>query len=246
MFARMGDDFTGVIMNQQSLPEDRINNIIEDIKKSSLNKFDVNSLAEQIKEQLGIKVPLKMFIGFNIASGNGDVVVLTREGYVFIPIHQSFAIAGGVWSNYVWLKLYYAQKNLTSFLEELGKQTQIPVVDRCLYIDYLLQKPEYHPQKYGSEKEASFAKKLEEHCVKCYGKFVKDYDKQIQERKAYSSWLDYNNDGFAFRYFASIEVRNAIDAIYEKREELERNGCWKEARDVIYKLQDILFDRVYL
>lgn len=189
------------------------------------NEFDVNLVAERVKKAIGEKKAISLYLGFNPVSYWGDIVVLTEEGYTFIPLEGHLALAGGVWSTIVFIRLYYAQERLSAFLAELGKKLNIEVVDRGLYAAYLDQYIE------GSDQdEVDF-------CLEKQSLFRAKYQKQLEELRQFDSWTAYHNQGFAYRYIPSIEIEHAIDAIYRQRETLERNGYWQEARAVIDKLQ---------
>ena len=101
------------------------------------NPFELDLMSERVARAIKNKTPNALYLGFNPASYQGDIVVLTDDGYVFVPLKGRLALAGDCWSHLVFIRLYFAQERLSSFLEELGKRLNIKVIDRCLFIEYL-------------------------------------------------------------------------------------------------------------
>lgn len=198
------------------------------------NEFDVNVMAKRVKKAIGEKKAISLYLGFNPVSYKGDIVVLTEEGYIFIPLEGHLSLVGGVWSYEVFIRLYYAQERLSVFLAELGKALSIEVVDRGLYAAYLDQNIER--QVYLAH---GFEQDEVDFCLEKQPLFRAKYKKQLEELKQFDNWTDYHNQGFAYRYIPSVEIEHAIDAIYRQRETLEKKGYWQEARAVIYKLREL-------
>lgn len=200
--------------------------------KQAGNKFDVKEVANDVKKALGNRIPIKICLGFNPVSESGEIVVFLKYwDPVFVPLRECLTICGAAWSSYKWLNLYFAQRNLSEFLENLGKELNIPVEDRCLYMDFLLSEP---PIFEGHEQD-----ELNDACMRAKPVFLEKYSKQIAERKTYKGFWNYHNEGFSYKYIPSIEINNAINAIYKREKELKDNNYWDETKKIIRQLMDI-------
>lgn len=225
---------------EKTLKEEEAKNVeknIENAKHDAGNRF-LNISSFNVKKAIGQKEAIKLMIGYNPATGKGDVVVEVEKQpdgshYVFLPLEESFTSAGVAWSNYVWLKLYYAQKNLSEFIKKIGKELNIPVEDRCLYIDYLLQGPIL-----PSKKDA-YISEFAMFCNDQYKHFLEEYKEQIIERAKGKDFVSYNNKGFEYRYIPEMELEKAISEIYRQRNVFANNGYWEKAKTVIQKMQKL-------
>lgn len=216
--------------------KDAINNVRKAYEQAG-NKFDVKEAANDVRMALGDRIPVKIRLGFNPASYKGDIVVFLKDStHVFVPLRGSLTLCGAAWDNFVWLQLYFAQRNLSEFLENLGKELNVPVEDRCLYIDYLLSGP-ITPKTYEQERHNY---PMYEICMKSNLVFLNMYHSQIVERQNEISWIDYHNYGFSYKYVPYVEIEKAINAIYGRRGDMEKYGTWDEARAIIDKLYDIV------
>ena len=185
------------------------------------NRFDADMYAKRVWAATVGKKLKTLYFGFDPNTYRGEIVVLTDEGYIFVPLEEMLELAGGVWSDCVFLRLLVAQERLSAFLAELGKKLKIEVVDRLLYASYLL----------GPLEDAL--------CKEKQNAFREQHREQLAERETFSGWCDYHNQGFAYRYIPSTAIQRAINGIYDQREILEENGCWQEARTVIQRLRMI-------
>lgn len=77
-------------------------------------------------------------------------------------------------------------------------------------------------------------------CKERYSDFLNEYREQIVERAKFSSWLEYNNFGFDYKYLPSVEIEKAVQAIYDNREILEKNNYWDEAKAITNKLSELV------
>lgn len=204
------------------------------------NKFDVKETANDVRMALGDRTPVKICLGFNPASYEGDIVVFLKDStHVFVPLRGSLTLCGAAWGNLTWLKLYFAQRNLSEFLENLGKELNIPVEDRCLYIDFLLSGPII--SKAHEQDKHNYP--MYDICMKANLVFLNIYHSQIVERQNEISWIDYHNNGFSYKYAPYVEIEKAINAIYGHRSDMEKYGTWDEAHEIIDKLYAIVKNR---
>jgi len=198
------------------------------------NDFDAAAVASKVKRQLGGKTAECLYFGFNPVTYSAEIVLLTEGEYIFVPLDERPTLAGGAWSSTTFLILYYAQERLSAFLTCLGSLLGIPAIDRCLYGAYLEHQIFYEeidpePQEYM------------DFCLEKQNLFRSRYQSQLEEKAQYPDWISYHNHGFMFRYIPSMEIQNAIDAIYAQEKVLAENNYWHQAKAAIRQLRDLAY-----
>lgn len=189
------------------------------------------SFKENAQVVLGRERPIALYLGFNPVTCQADVVLQTEAGYCFIPMEEPIELAGGVWSARVFLRLCSAQEQLSAFLRSLAEDLHTTSVDRCLYAEWLNFELDFLPGRCSQREEVL--------CVEKQRWFRDTYRKQLEDMRQFGSWIEYHNQGFAYRYYSSVAVGGAIHEIYRYRKILEAHGCWPEARAVIDQLRSI-------
>lgn len=208
-------------------------------KEGAGNQFNAKKIAKKVQKSIGRRHMKCIYLGFNPASYKCDIVVLTENGYEFIPLEEDLTLTGGAWSNSTWLRLYYAQKNLSAFLSELGKELHTPVEDRCLYLKWLCESPDPLGET-GVVNSHDLRRKQYALCREKQEKFFTIYEKQIAESKNVKTWADYYNRGFAYKYIPSLEIQKVINELYANRELFEKMDTWDSVKDKILALDKLL------
>lgn len=203
------------------------------------NKFNVKKIAKKVQRSISGQHTKCIYLGFNPASYKCDIVVLTEKGYEFIPLDEELTLVGGAWSSSTWLRLYYAQKNLSAFLSELGKALHTPVEDRCLYLKWLCESPDPLDEA-GIANSYDLRRKEYALCREYQEKFFATYEKQITESEGAKTWADYHNKEFAYKYIPSLEIQKIINELYANRELFEEKDTWGSVKDMISVLNKLL------
>ncbi len=209
-----------------------MNNITLRNRKSEPGIFpDAAATAEKATLIAGRKQIQAIYFGFDPVTYQNDLVLRTERNYVFLPLNIPLELAGGVWSAHVFLRLYRAQKQLSTFLNAVGKVLKADAVDRCLYGPYL------DGELFSDEELYHYDQETVSLCIALQKQFRETYKKQLEDKRWFDNWTEYHNQGFSYRYLPSMVIGRAIDELYRQRTMLEENNCWQEVRNTISRLQ---------
>lgn len=131
----------------------------------------------------------------------------------------------------MFLRLYRAQKQLSTFLAALARALNTEAIDRCLYGPYL------NAELFSDEEPYHYSQETVSHCATLQQQFRETYKIQLEEAHRFSSWAESHNQGFVYRYLPSMVIGKAIEDLYCQRPLLEENNYWQEVSSVISRLQ---------
>ncbi len=186
--------------------------------------------------------------------GGGYYTLYSENRKNFVKSDFELEILGGVWSEYVYFRLYAGQKRLNEFLlklrSEVEKDSRVCMQIRQLYAYFILDgAADCFKDKENSsypEIQSAIGKAYVTELIKAY---CNEYNDEINRFRAFRKdfdnkngllWYEYYNEGCTEYNIVPFIIQSSIDEIYKHRSELEKCGLWEK----VHSIQGEMFDLI--
>lgn len=174
--------------------------------------------------------------------GQGYYSIYSTESNIrrFVKSDYELSIHGGIWSYSVWRRFCSADVLLFWFLEQVRKRIRVEyksvkMVIRHLYLPYITKENDYSRNVFDSD-----GLKVMQNIIPFINEYTEihqaEYEEYITSKK---NW--YNGDGNDSYYVIEKILQQAVNNIYERKDDLKACDLWDKANAV----KNILYDMKY-